>query len=358
MSHFSVLVIGENVTEQLQPYHEFECTGTDDKYVQDVDVTEEARAAFAKCTRSMLRKLADGSLHDFFDAKGEWRPEFSRPDEKDSLGCRRRVKFVPEGYEETEVDASTQESLAEWAADYYGTKVVFHGDTPDKADAHKYGYILTDDAGNVTSIIDRTNPNKTWDWWQVGGRWSGFLRLKNGANGVRGKKGLLGSCANDGPGRADIARKCDVDFEGMRNDAGEKAGAKWDKAQVLTAGVTWESWSSIYARLGSQNVELARTTYHEQPSVKALRESKDDDFSWDIDDTLAGSREAYVPAARNRACSPYALVMNSEWISKGRMGWFGMSDDKLEQDEWDRKVNELLDSLPDDTALTIVDCHI
>lgn len=35
MSHFTVLVIGPNYEEQLAPYHEFECTGCDDEYVQD-----------------------------------------------------------------------------------------------------------------------------------------------------------------------------------------------------------------------------------------------------------------------------------------------------------------------------------
>ena len=34
MSHYSVLVIGENVEEQLAPFHEFECTGDDNEYVQ------------------------------------------------------------------------------------------------------------------------------------------------------------------------------------------------------------------------------------------------------------------------------------------------------------------------------------
>lgn len=29
MSHFSVIVIGPNIEEQLQPYHEYECTGID-----------------------------------------------------------------------------------------------------------------------------------------------------------------------------------------------------------------------------------------------------------------------------------------------------------------------------------------
>jgi len=47
MSHFSVLVIGSSVEEQLAPYHEFECTGKDDEFVREVDVTEEARAEYA-----------------------------------------------------------------------------------------------------------------------------------------------------------------------------------------------------------------------------------------------------------------------------------------------------------------------
>src|SRR3546814_8966760 len=44
MSHFGVLVIGGNVEQQLAPYHEFECTGLNDQFVQDIDVTEELAA--------------------------------------------------------------------------------------------------------------------------------------------------------------------------------------------------------------------------------------------------------------------------------------------------------------------------
>ena len=35
MSHFTVLVIGENIDQQLAPFHEFECTGTNDEFVKD-----------------------------------------------------------------------------------------------------------------------------------------------------------------------------------------------------------------------------------------------------------------------------------------------------------------------------------
>ena len=41
MSHFVVMVIGEDPEAELAPFHEFECTGLDDQYVQDVDITEE-----------------------------------------------------------------------------------------------------------------------------------------------------------------------------------------------------------------------------------------------------------------------------------------------------------------------------
>ena len=36
MSHFAVLVVGDDVESQLAPYHEFECDGIHDEYVQTV----------------------------------------------------------------------------------------------------------------------------------------------------------------------------------------------------------------------------------------------------------------------------------------------------------------------------------
>ena len=45
MSHFTVLVVGEDADKQLAPYHEFECTGVDDQYILDIDITDEARSA-------------------------------------------------------------------------------------------------------------------------------------------------------------------------------------------------------------------------------------------------------------------------------------------------------------------------
>ena len=41
------------------------------------------------------------------------------------------------------------------------------------------------------------------------------------------------------------------------------------------------------------------------------------------------------------------------------MGWWGMSSDtEDEKDRFVREFNEMFDALPDDTLLTLVDCHI
>lgn len=63
MSHFTVLVIGPEPERQLQKFHEFECTGTDDEFVQDLDVTEEYRGEFNRGTQSRFQDPA-GKLHD------------------------------------------------------------------------------------------------------------------------------------------------------------------------------------------------------------------------------------------------------------------------------------------------------
>lgn len=65
----------------------------------------------------------------------------------------------------------------------------------------------------------------------------------------------------------------------------------------------------------------------------------------------------YVRRARASVTSTYAMLINGEWVARGEMGWFGMSRDDLDQETWDIKVAETIDSLPDDTLLTLVDCH-
>ena len=337
MSHFTVLVIGDNPEAQLQPFHEFECTGADDQYVQDVDKTAEARDSFEKSTETMLR-AADGSLHSFFDGAGNWRPEFSRPVKSDSpFDQNRRERFVPEGYEQVEVPTKEVQRFADWAAEYYGAPVVPFGSVPDKKEKHKYGYITIDAAGDVVRVIDRSNPNKKWDWYQLGGRWSGKLRLKAG-------------------GVSDQAIKRDIDFQAMRDEAGEKAGALWDKVQAIIAGREFRTWDALRAAYPKER-ERARTEYWEQPPVNDVRAADLLVFYGSADNFLV-SREQYVQTARNGAGVTFALLRDGKWHERGEMGWWGAVHDEKDDGEWNRQFAAMLDGVDDFTLLSVYDCHI
>lgn len=300
MSHFAVMVIGENVERQLQPYHEFECTGTNDHFVQNVDITADVQAAI---------------------------------DEGDTLEDALSYYGLGERTIEDESQAETQGDEA----------------------AHAYGYAVVKD-GKLIKAVDRTNPNKKWDWWEIGGRWSGFLKLKAGALGKLGRRGVMGSCANDGPGRADIARKGDIDFAGMRDQAGANAAERWDKAAAAHGGQTWNTWEHVRDVLCKGDIEAARSTYREQPAMQAVAKAFDN--PWDGVDEYLAPRDEYIQQARDRSTVLYAVVKDGEWLAKGQMGWFGISADSESQGDWNRKVNEMLDALPDDTTVTVVDCHI
>lgn len=354
MSHFTVLVIGENPEKQLAPYHEFECTGRDDEYVQNIDKTEELRKEFAEHTVSRLRG-PDGKLHSFFDERGNWRPEFSRP-KPERFDESRRERFVPEGYEEVEVPSSEVETFAEFIEGWSGQKVVYFGQQPDLKDDHKYGYILTDEACNVTKVIDRTNPNKKWDWYQLGGRWTGYFTLKPGRRGETGKPGLQTEAP--GAGKADAAQKRDIDFTAMRDEAEQKARARYKKFFALLGEhpipKTWQAVRDEY----KDDIASARDAYHAQPGIKAIQE--DDELLWADDPgaEFACTEDEHAQKARDRAVATFAVVKDGQWYEKGRMGWWACVSNEKEQDTWNREVNKLLDSVSGETLLSVYDCHI
>jgi len=61
----------------------------------------------------------------------------------------------------------------------------------------------------------------------------------------------------------------------------------------------------------------------------------------------------------NSGFPTYAYILNGKWVEKREMGWFDMSDVKyIEEKEWKTHFIQTLKSLPQDTIVTIIDCHI
>ncbi len=304
MSHFTVLVIGEDVEGQLQPYHEFECTGTNDEFVQDIDITEEINKRITE--------------------KGETL--------NDALG-------------------------------YHGLedRIVRNESEIDRDGRHKFGFAVISQKSTLIRAVDRTNKNAKWDWWSIGGRWTGYFRLKYGAEGEVGEPGIMTPKAK--AGEADQAKKKDIDFETMRRAAEERAAKIYDAvARVIDGTPECESWDSVRERF--TDIEAAREFYRTQERAAkfiAFSNSKEgmETIGWRQSvEEFCIPRDQYLRAARDEAIQTFAVVKDGKWYEKGKMGWFACVSGEKDPETWTAMFNQLIESASEETMLTVVDCHI
>lgn len=139
-----------------------------------------------------------------------------------------------------------------------------------------------------------------------------------------------------------------------------------------TTGITVKWSALIDANLNEsmtfeekrEKAKELRETYGNQPRVMAFRKFAQSEegrkmIGWDekLEDYDI-PREEYVQKGRNSACTTFAILKDGEWIERGQMGWFGMAHNEMNEDQWTAKQNELIDSLPDNMLISIYDCHI
>lgn len=201
------------------------------------------------------------------------------------------------------------------------------------------------------------NPLSRWDWYQLGGRWTGFFKLKPGDQGRVGEPGLMTPKARIG--QADQARKRDIDFEGMRVAAGAEGAELHARASRLLAGLPpLVAWEKVREEMFPDDINAARRHYHSQPGIEALAKAGlhfDDPVTYlclDQTDPLA----ACVARCRAEACLPFAILDSEGWHERGRMGWWGVVHN--ETDGWQETAQAIIDSAPDDALFSIYDVHI
>lgn len=271
MSHFKVIVVHDQPLDQatlaliLQPWHEYECTGIEDEYVVDVDVTDEVKADHEKY----------GEGRDLVAFAQEW-------------------------------------------GDYQ----------------HRDG-----------RFFDRTNPNKKWDWWVVGGRYSDSLRTKDGR-------------------LVDVARRGDLDLDFMKIDR-QRERRDYIAECMVKSEVTREELER-----GALERERAHAEWLELPEPRPRQEAYTEWLRARGEEGALAAKihPFYCPETDGRTLdqwidempplSCYAFVRGGTWNERGQMGWFGMSSGDLPREEWEAVVGRMLDEVPKDYYLAVVDCHI
>lgn len=187
------------------------------------------------------------------------------------------------------------------------------------------------------------NPKSEWDWWVVGGRWSDMLRTLDGKP---CDEGLIS----------------EIDWAGMESEAASDAASKIDDVLAITAGRKMPKPWKHYLDKYPNEIEKAREEYHAQPVLKAIQAH--DHLRTFMADAVEyyclnedDPRQAFIDKRVDAIPSCYAIVKDGKWIAQGQMGWWGMSNDTVDDEVWHKQVKQFIRDNPDE-YITVVDCHI
>ena len=292
MSHFTVIVIGDNIEEQLSPFDE------------NLELPLRKRDALTEADKT--------SMVDWYK-------------------------------EHNKFEGTFEECIALYGNDW-------NGDTWKK------------DYKGDWYEFSNYNDQAQWDWYSVGGRWTGYFKPKTGKTGEMGESGSFNNKPENG--YVDVIKKGDLDFDGMREDSKQKALAHYKLLESCFPDGFPKM--NIFWKDVNYNSEKEKGAYHNQPAKLVLKnidkdkltKEQQDVFTWVNLEDYQCTLEEYGEKAYNSSISPFAMVLDYQWIEKGSMGWFGVSSDEMEQNDWDSIVNNIIDELDDETTLTLVDCHI
>ena len=325
MSHFTVLVVGKNWESQLEPFWELD--------LPEEELKNDSRAEFRDTTDEDLERYNTGTIRKVIMPDGimldTWDESFKVENNK--------------GWKEEKIPPELEQRDVPFKELYLTFESFMKNYNQQEPNENgKYGYYY--------------NPNAKWDWYSMGGRWSGFFKLKDGSKPILGRPGVFNNDPEDfGEGiRADQALKGDIDFDGMRKEYTKTQLEHYDEFHKILNGREFPIWDEVFKRYGKEKMKEARDEYWSNPVIKDLQTAN---FHFDFEVFLV-PREEYESMSYHSSVTTYSILMNGTWYEKGQMGWWGMAANEKSQDNWNMEFSNLIDSLPDDTLLTIVDCHI
>lgn len=196
------------------------------------------------------------------------------------------------------------------------------------------------------------NRNGKWDYWTVGGRWRGAFNIKPTADPTDYAPSAVHAPDYPGQTLADQAHKRAIDFDAMRRRAAKDAERDWEEYERATDGLQPPEHTFHQLR-ELHGLEKARGIYSSHPWVRAVRKidpwADSDYFEAGADDP----RAAFIAKHElNAVAGFYGVVHEGEWVD--------MRDDEWRDEgeaAWRKHVQAVIDGLPDDALLTVVDCH-
>lgn len=341
MSHFSVAVavpanrmsdaemtdssILEAILDQImEPFNE----STDfHEYMEFEDLTEEMKEAYDKKTVDMVQ-FPDGHRCTVMDS--EFYLRFQKIDDG------RIAEFLDKG---RKVSAVTKESAA----------LIYLPEQPfkDFCSFERYCEEYEDLAQEEDGRWGRwSNPNAYWDWWTIGGRFSGLLMAKETSEtALFIPREQVSQFVP--PTLCNGVKMRDFDWEGLRKLQMETDERRY---KILSEAFLTHDTSALHGPYsikedGIYNI-FGEAVYKAGQTLQDFMGTRYDNFDpegqW-----------------KNYPLSTFAFIdTDGEWHGKGEMGWFGVSFNDKEAEAWEEEMQAFLKSLNEDDYLVILDCHI
>lgn len=180
------------------------------------------------------------------------------------------------------------------------------------------------------------------DFYEIGGRWKGLLpkRLADGT--VKDVDSLRAGEIAWEEAEAQIEARSRKAFAEWR-DIYERHGRPKSRAEIATElGIEVD-------RFGHYPDEVY-DVYHDQPAMVAYDEAHPDNIYCPIN-AFGFDEDEYVRRNVAARLTPFAIVVDGKWEE----GPLALSDP---DPKWSASVRDRLRSLPPDTLVTAVDCHV
>jgi hypothetical protein len=295
MSHFAVLVIGDNIDEQLE------------KFDENLDIPR-----YVKHTKEQLIAEKRKEVEDYKN------------------GTYAKYLADPEAYA---VDC-TNESHLNYLKNDFPKKLEM---TDEELYAEGIKWYEEDEIGPDGEVYSTYNPNSKWDWYEIGGRYAGRLILKEGVEKDAEPSFSWGWEANAmeevlKEPRVDTALVGDIDWSKMHH-----VQSKYDKA----------------IRFWEMKVEGAKPETEEEEKELKWDWYKPEFFTdrYKNKETFAKSRSCFTMWAVVKDGEWFEKGSMGFWAMSNET-----DDEAL---DWELNMfDRFIKDLPVDTRITVVDCHI
>jgi hypothetical protein len=295
MSHFAVLLIGNDIEEQLS------------KYDENLEIPR-----YILYTKKELIANERKSIEEY---KNDTYAEYLSDPIKyaENTTNENHLKYLKEEFPKKLT--MTDEEIYELAIKWYDPE----------------------DIGENGEVYSTRNPNSKWDWYEVGGRYAGRIAVKDGveieepnfswgwSDDEKDKVIAMGY-------KTDSAYIKDIDFSKMhRTEEDYKDAIRY-----------WELVVEGDKPKNKEEEDIVKwSLYKPEYFIKRYK-----------------TKELYAEC--NSSFSMWAVVKDGVWYEKGKMGMFAMSDETDDEAvDWDLNFfDRFIKDLPEDTVITVVDCHI